>query len=169
MQKYITRRSNGFRKIVAFFAKGAKKSPTLLHRLAQRYVRGKMKIFYLLFILLPFQAGATGVCQLTEEYEAVRAELRKMMHGGDNDYSRCKKAADHDQFWRAMSKCVEAGDGKNVGGGCAHLIGRGHYEQPLDAGHCDTFKFEATPELEAELLEKLVKQKGIKKCKEKNL
>ena len=38
MQKYITRRSNGFRKVVAFFAKGAKKSPTLLHRLAQRYV-----------------------------------------------------------------------------------------------------------------------------------
>ena len=35
----ITRRSNGFRKIVAFFAKGAKKSPTLLHRLAQRYAK----------------------------------------------------------------------------------------------------------------------------------
>lgn len=34
----ITRRSNGFRKVVAFFAKGAKKATTLLHRLAQRYV-----------------------------------------------------------------------------------------------------------------------------------
>jgi hypothetical protein len=38
MQSNITRHSNGFRKVFAFFAKGAKKSPTLLHRLAQRYV-----------------------------------------------------------------------------------------------------------------------------------
>ena len=67
---------------------------------------------------------------------------------------------------QCFSKCINKGDGKNIGGGCAHLVMRGKYIQEPDIGHCETFKFEPSKEMAKALLKEIIEERGIQKCAE---
>ena len=124
-----------------------------------------MKIFFVLFLFLALNTSASEKCSLTEDYVKARSEVGKIVYGDDNDYHRCQNAASEAEYWRALSVCIENSDGKNIGGGCAHLVGRGKYMQEPDTSHCEVFKFDPTPELAQNILDEIVTEKGIIKCK----
>lgn len=123
-----------------------------------------IRAFLTILLLFSFDANSSEQCDLTNEYIKARSEVRKIIYGEDNNYRRCLNAASEIEYWRALSKCVEMGDGKNIGGGCAHLVGRGKYIQKPNNIHCEIFKFEPTPELAKNLLDEIVKERDIKKC-----
>ncbi|WP_290589951.1 hypothetical protein, partial [Ketobacter sp. GenoA1] len=150
---------------------------TQLGRLPQRYVAveselisGEWLKYVLLIVSLAFSLAASNVnsskvdCELTEEYKSARLEVREIVFGRDNDYARCKDSANSHAFWIAMSKCANAGDGKNVGGGCAHLVNYGNYFESPDTSHCSVFEFKPSKESATKLLNELVKQRQIAKC-----
>jgi len=123
-----------------------------------------MKISLLFFLLVAVSANAAENCELTDEYKRVRKEVRDIVYGDNNDYGKCRNAAFNTEYWLALSKCVENGDGENIGGGCAHLVGRGKYLQPADTSHCEVFKLEPTRELAQSLLRQIVQERSVEKC-----
>tara|TARA_B100000965_G_C19044470_1_gene520950 strand:- start:75 stop:509 length:435 start_codon:yes stop_codon:yes gene_type:complete len=133
-------------------------------------ISGEWLKYVLLIVSLAFSLAASNVnsskvdCELTEEYKSARLEVREIVFGRDNDYARCKDSANSHAFWIAMSKCANAGDGKNVGGGCAHLVNYGNYFESPDTSHCSVFEFKPSKESATKLLNELVKQRQIAKC-----
>ncbi|MDH5178064.1 MAG: hypothetical protein OEZ39_16290 [Gammaproteobacteria bacterium] len=122
------------------------------------------KILTSIIIFLIAQFNTVFSCELTDPYKKARIEVGRMVFGENNDYMRCKNTAHKNEYWRALSKCLNKGDGKNIGGGCAHLVMRGEYINKPDLGHCEAFKFEPSKEMAKLLLEEMVKERGIKKC-----
>lgn len=123
-----------------------------------------MRVF-LLLLAFAFNTYASEECVLTEEYKSARSEAAKIIFGSNNDYKKCQNAAYETEYWIALSKCVENGDGKNIGGGCAHLVGRGKYLNSPNINHCEAFKFNPTPKLAKELLAETVKIRVLSNAK----
>lgn len=124
-----------------------------------------MKISYLLLLIIAFNVNASEDCDLTDEYKAARKEAANIAYGSNNGYKKCLNSVSEYEYWVALSKCEEAGDGKNIGGGCAHLVSRGKYSTPADSSHCDRFKFEPSQELAKKVLQETVQENNIVKCK----
>ena len=124
-----------------------------------------MNMRYLLLLFFAVNVNATEICELTDEYKAARKEAVNMVYGSNNDYKRCLSAVTESEYWVSLSKCVEAGDGKNVGGGCAHLVSRDKYSTSIDSSHCNTFKFEPSKELAKKIVQETVQENKIIKCK----
>lgn len=120
---------------------------------------------YLILILIASNVYVSEECELSDEYKTARNEAAKIVYGSKNDYKKCLNAVIENEYWKAFSKCKEAGDGKNVGGGCAHLVNRGSYSSAVDSSHCDSFKFEPSKKLAEKLLQEMVQEKNIVKCK----
>ena len=123
-----------------------------------------MRVFFLP-LTFAFNTYASENCEPTEEYKSARSEVAKIIYGSDNDYKKCQNAAYKTEYWIALSKCQENDDGKNIGGGCAHLVGRGKYLKSPNTSHYEVFKFNPTPELAKDLLAETVKNMNIIKCK----
>ena len=121
-------------------------------------------IFTSIIILLSTQINTVFSCELTDSYKKVRIEVGRIVYGENNDYMKCKTTAHKNEYWRALSKCVIKGDGKNIGGGCSHLVMRGKYIQKPDLKHCEAFKFEPSKEMAKTLLEEIAKKREIQKC-----
>ncbi|MGX5202411.1 hypothetical protein [Aliikangiella sp. IMCC44632] len=116
-------------------------------------------------MITAFNVNASEECALTDEYKAARKEVANIVYGSNNDYKRCLAAVTEYEYWVSLSKCIEAGDGKNVGGGCSHLVGRGKYSNTVDSSQCDTFKFEPSQELAKKVLQEITQENNIIKCK----
>lgn len=126
-----------------------------------------IRTFFISLLLLSLRAGASETCDVTKEYKAAHREVIRMVYGEDSDYRRCQKVASETEYWKALSKCVENGDGKYIGGGCAHLVGGGRHGREPDNGHCEAFAFQPSPELVEKLLDEVVREKNIEKCSPK--
>ncbi|EKO3530815.1 hypothetical protein K5Y46_001867 [Vibrio fluvialis] len=112
-------------------------------------------------ILLVFSCQAFS-CDLSDEYESIRVEARNELL---EDYKRCISSVSEARYWYSYVQCLEAGDGENVGGGCAHIAGRGgNYKKPdINSDFCETLK--PVTEEYVEHTAYLVKERGISKCK----
>ena len=77
----------------------------------------QMKIRYLLLLIIAFNVNASENCEFTDEYIAARKEAANIVYGSNNDYKKCLAAVTEHQYWNSLSKCVQAGDGKDVGPG----------------------------------------------------
>ena len=108
---------------------------------------------------------AEETCELSPEYLAERGQVALEVYGEENSYGECKEAAFSNEYWKAVAKCINAGDGENVAGSCFHLVGRGKYKEEPSIVHCEAFVFEPSPELAQEILNERVEEKRIIKCK----
>ncbi|OZG73945.1 hypothetical protein BTA51_09195 [Hahella sp. CCB-MM4] len=124
-----------------------------------------MKYLVTLLLLFSQVSHSSENCIVTDEYNAIRKEAREIVYGNDNSFARCKKSVEMAEYWRAMAKCESYGDGRDIGGGCAHLVGRGRYQEPVDMSHCDVFKFEPSRDLVNEIVEEQVQARGVRRCK----
>ncbi len=124
-----------------------------------------MKYFIFISILISSLCFSEETCELTDEYKALRIEVGKTIFGDDNSYKQCINSAHKNEYWKAISICENKGDGKNIGGGCAHLVSNGKYTKKSDISHCKIFHFEPTPELAIKLMAEETEYKKIPKCK----
>jgi len=104
-------------------------------------------------------------CELTDEYKALRSEVSKIVFGNNNSYGQCVNTASKNEYFKALSICVKKGEGKNIAGGCPHIVGRGKYVNEADISHCKVFYFEPTKEMAIELLDQRSELNKVAKCK----
>ncbi|MES9970271.1 MAG: hypothetical protein ABW092_09570 [Candidatus Thiodiazotropha sp.] len=123
------------------------------------------KTYYILASLLLSNLflGQAFSCVKTDEY--VKAEI--FINGFVKyEYEKCTESVGNYNYWVAVAKCTKEGGGKNIAGGCQHVVG--HTYDPnrkrASGAHCEILK--KTKEDYLELLNKYVSEKGIKKCKE---
>jgi len=105
--------------------------------------------------------GLAVSCDFSEEYLDARNEYREEVR---KSYDECRNSVMEASYWYHFSQCYERSDGKNISGGCAHVIGKKSYDKlSINADHCEIFK----PDLEKtnKLFEQSIKDRKIKKCK----
>lgn len=125
-----------------------------------------MKYSFIGLILLASIVSADQYCSETAEYREIVREARSIVYGGENSFSKCEHSVRAAAYWRVMALCTENQDGMKVGGGCAHLVGRGKYKEPVDMSHCQVFKFEPSAELVNQIVAEDMEVKGVKRCHE---
>ncbi len=78
---------------------------------------------------------------MTEEYKEARKNIYFEAKKVHDSYNECRDSIQSAYYWKAVAACAKEGLGKNIGGGCGHLVSYGNYpmEQP-DKSHCDVFK-----------------------------
>ena len=115
-----------------------------------------MRIFVIPLLILNFSALA---CELTPEYIKLRSEVTKEIR---ESYRSCLKATKAHFFYKAVARCIEEGRGKNIGGGCYHVVGYEVIHEERELEHCKIL--EPTIEQSIEYLQVVAKEKGITKC-----
>ena len=116
-----------------------------------------MRIILTLVLFITFNSLA---CELTADYRKARIKVRAELY---EEYKSCKKAANSDVFYRAVAECKKEGRGKNIGGGCFHIVGYELITTKKLTEHCEIFK-PTYNELDA-YLEYYIREKSIQKCK----
>jgi len=116
-----------------------------------------MRIILTLVFFISFSSFA---CELTGDYRKARIETRAELY---KEYRTCKKAANSNAFYKAVAECKKEGRGKNVGGGCFHVVGYELVTTDKLTQHCEIFK-PTNKDLNA-YLEYHISEKSIKKCK----
>ncbi len=78
----------------------------------------KIRVFVIGFTIM-VSTQTLAECKITKEYSEARKEATEIVYGSNNSYSKCVDAAHAMEYWLALSRCEESGDGKHTGGGCA--------------------------------------------------
>ena len=104
-----------------------------------RYV-DRMKYCFLLIALVFNDTLASDECTITKAYMDTKIEAFKAIR---EPYNNCRDSMIEAYYWKAVAKCVSEGKGKNIGGGCSHLVSSGSYpREKYDMSHCDIFKWD---------------------------
>ncbi|MBU2969072.1 hypothetical protein KO527_06905 [Pseudoalteromonas sp. C2R02] len=115
-----------------------------------------MRIILVLLFFLSFNSFA---CELTTEYKKLRAEVTKEIR---SSYNSCLKSTKAYFFYKAVAKCEEEERGKNIGGGCYHVVGYEVTHDESELNHCKILK--PTTAQSIEYLEQVAKNKKVEKC-----
>ncbi len=113
------------------------------------------KILYLFLVLSPLAQG----CELTKEYLEARSQVVKDSRYA---YMACTSSVDAFHYWQEVAQCEKEGLGKNVGGGCQHIIANRVSSVERDYDHCQGLKV-SNQEVK-KYLEEYVKFQNIIKC-----
>ncbi|WP_196140456.1 hypothetical protein [Aliikangiella sp. G2MR2-5] len=125
-----------------------------------------MKLLAVPILLFSSILIASENCELTEEYKAARTEAFMWIQGSESPFLKCESSVLEAVYWKAVAACVKEGKGKNIGGGCHHMVGHGQYpREDSDDSHCEIFRIEEPKKAMKELLEHYVKVRKIVKCK----
>jgi hypothetical protein len=123
-----------------------------------------MKLNILLIISISlFSVSVSAECDLTDEYREARTMYVQEARRAYDECSQSVSSADH---WYKYVQCLEAGDGKNVGGGCGHLASfpSDRYKSlDISSDFCKVLK-PTTDEMKENFYE-YVGNVGIVKCK----
>ncbi len=116
----------------------------------------------LIFISI-FWCGLTQACGLTPEYVEARGNIHLK---ANKNYSSCVDAAKNHAYWKLFARCRGDGAGKEVAGGCEHVVGyRVGSIAKVESAHCEILK--PSKESLQKLLDEIVFEKNINKCTEK--
>ncbi len=118
---------------------------------------------YIVPLLILFCSFNSLACELTDKYKETRMQAWKEAH---RPYNNCINSISDAKYWHRVVQCKKAGDGKDIGGGCAHVVGlnTGKYnELKIDPKFCNELK--VTVKEVGEYSEYLIKKNNIKKCK----
>ncbi|MDN3652525.1 hypothetical protein QWY77_07070 [Thalassotalea ponticola] len=116
-----------------------------------------MRTILILVLLATFSSAA---CELTVEYRKARIKVRADIH---QEYRNCDKAAKSDAYYKAVSICKAEGRGKNIAGGCFHIVGYELVTTKELTAHCEIFK-PKNGDLDR-YLEYYMEENSIQKCK----
>ena len=124
-----------------------------------------MKYFLFSIVLLIFCSQAqSSDCSITKEYADARKEVYFKAREVHASYNECRDSAQAAVYWKALAACTEEGLGKEIGGGCAHLVSNGSYPMAnADKSHCEIFK--VSKEVEKQYRAELMSKINVKKCK----
>lgn len=119
--------------------------------------------FSLMLLIICSQTSA-GDCLLTKEYADARKDAYKKSKEVHSSYNECRDSIQTAYYWIAIAACTKEGLGRDIGGGCGHLISYGSYpmETP-DKSHCEIFKVPI--EIEVQYRKDLMSKINVKKCK----
>ncbi|NRA85476.1 MAG: hypothetical protein HRU22_17390 [Gammaproteobacteria bacterium] len=107
---------------------------------------------------------ASEECVLTEEYKAARKEVYFKAREILEPYHDCKDSMNEAYHWKAVAACTKQGLGKNIGGGCGHLVNYGAFPmEKVDVSHCEIFKIPI--EVVQDYRKELKLQIDVQKCK----
>ena len=118
---------------------------------------------YIFIFLLFFNHLAFGDdnCSLTDEYVEARKEAKEVV---TIPYKKCKSAMREAYYWKAVAYCVSEEKGRNIGGGCSHLVNNGSYPtEYYDIRHCEILRWKDGDI--KRYFEHLIEERNIKKCK----
>ena len=105
---------------------------------------------------------ASDECAITKAYKDARIEVFKAIR---EPYNNCRDSMREAYYWKAVAKCVSEGKGKNIGGGCGHLVSSGSYRtEKYDMSHCDIFKWDKSDF--NNYFEHLIETREIEKCEQ---
>jgi hypothetical protein len=124
-----------------------------------RYCKRYVSMRIVLTLALFFSFGSLA-CELTGDYQKARIHVRAELY---KEYKSCKKAANSDAFYKAVAVCKKEGRGKDIGGGCFHVVGYELVTTDKLTEHCEIFK-PTNDDLDAYLAYH-VKENTIEKCK----
>ncbi|AWF80224.1 hypothetical protein BTJ40_05035 [Microbulbifer sp. A4B17] len=113
------------------------------------------KVVYLLLILSPLAQA----CELTKEYREAR---NQMVKDSQYAYEACTSSVNTFHYWQEVAQCEKEGHGKNVGGGCQHIVANRVSPVERNYDHCQGFKL--SNEEVKKYVEEYVKSKNITKC-----
>jgi len=113
------------------------------------------KILYLLLVLSPLAQA----CELTKEYREARSQVVKDSRYA---YEACTSSVNAFHYWQEVAQCEKKGRGKNVGGGCQHIIANRVSPVERNYDHCQGFKI--TTEEVKKYFEEYVKFHNITRC-----
>ncbi|GAA5188893.1 hypothetical protein [Ferrimonas gelatinilytica] len=100
-------------------------------------------------------------CKLNPEYKKLRAELTKEVR---EPYNSCIKSTRAYFFYKAVAKCEQEGRGKDISGGCYHVVGYEETHDESELNHCKVLK--PTTEEFVALLKANAEHQTIKRCLE---
>ena len=92
----------------------------------------------LVFLIVSIPAYSADNCILTDAYKTARAEMNSQANSLSEPFNECRHSMQAAYHWKAVAKCVKDGAGKNIGGGCSHLVVHGpeHYRrEKIDISH----------------------------------
>lgn len=115
-----------------------------------------MRIILVILFFLSFNSYS---CELSTEYKKLRAEVTKEIR---SSYNSCLKSTKAYFFYKAVAKCKEEERGKNIGGGCYHIVGYEVTHDESELNHCKILK--PTTAQSIEYLQQVAKDKKIEKC-----
>lgn len=113
------------------------------------------KVLYLLLVLSPLAQA----CELTKEYREARSQVVKDSRYA---YEACTSSVNAFHYWEEVAQCEKDGRGKNVGGGCQHIVANRVSPVERNYDHCQDFKV-STDEVKKHF-EEYVKFNNITKC-----
>ena len=120
-----------------------------------------------MFLFISFSTFAfdkSESCELTNEYKEARKNIYFAVKKIHDSYNQCRSAIQSAYYWEAVAACAKEGLGKNIGGGCGHLVSNGDYPmEQADKSHCDIFK--VSREVEKKYKQELFNQLTVAKCK----
>lgn len=120
-------------------------------------------MFLVVLLILSSQVQA-GDCVVTKEYADARKEVYLKAREVHASYNECRESAQAAVYWKALAACTHEGLGKEIGGGCAHLVNNGSYPMAMtDKSHCEIFK--VSKEIEKQYRAELMSKINVKKCK----
>ena len=111
----------------------------------------------ILIVILAIVASSANACVLTEEYKTVRPEAYKSIH---SSYYACRKSTTDAAYWWSVAECVEE-YGIDSGTRCKHVNISGAMKPPM-LEHCE--KLKPTAEQAFEYIDRIVEERGFKKC-----
>ena len=123
-----------------------------------------MKLITSIIFIVMVVFNSAVACEFLDDY--VEAKLT-LVEASENIYNECIDSVSKAKYYFRFVQCLEREDGKNMGGGCSHLVGAGRIygydELPINDGYCEALK--PSSEFILELLESDVRKGHIKKCK----
>ncbi|MBQ4835698.1 MULTISPECIES: hypothetical protein [Pseudoalteromonas] len=119
--------------------------------------------FSTFFLLVFFSSFAVGNCLDNDEYKKKRTGILKESRELNSSYKECRESAYNNAYWKAVSECALKGLGKDIGGGCGHMVGQGAYPmQEPDKNHCEIFHI--PKEVVLEYRQQLIDELELQKC-----
>ena len=101
---------------------------------------------------------------MTDEYKAARKEVYTKSRELAAPFTECKDSMNKAYYWKAVAECSKQGLGKNIGGGCGHLVSYGNFPmEEVDVSHCEIFKVPI--EVIQKYRNELKQQINVQKCK----
>lgn len=120
--------------------------------------------YFILLILFSIPIIASGECILTDEYKTARKDVYFKAKAVHSSYKECRGTMQAAYYWKAVAACTQKGLGKEIGGGCAHIVSQGSFPvETIDHSHCEIFK--VPKRTEHKYRDKLLLNLNIAKCK----
>ncbi|MBY0419224.1 MAG: hypothetical protein K2W88_14340 [Pararheinheimera sp.] len=124
-----------------------------------------MRLIIIVFFTSLVSANSFS-CELTDEYKVLAEEAT---HLATREYKKCAESISEANYWYQLAQCRKSGDGKDIGGGCYHIMGKSlvsldeKYGTIADIKHCNVFVIS-----EAEIQKQIAgyaEYKEVAKCK----